>query len=232
MAKLRVVQYLSPRRLIGRMALALSLLILVAMPRRTLAEESYFMLVFAHQAHTNLPRFTHTFATFVKATAEGPGVNEYAIESHTISWSPATGQIRALRLRPESGVNLDLDASLRWARSVDARVSCWGPFRIRKELYDRALRQIARLQAGGVQYKALDAGFRPHAASNCIHAVSDIDQDNGLLDTGTADGEAASYLVVRHLERWIDDPGQKYDWVYDQLGLRQYPIVRRDLGAL
>ena len=98
-------------------------------------------------------------------------------------------------------------------------------------MYDRALRQIARLQAGGVQYKALDAGFRPLAASNCIHAVSDIDQDNGLLDTETAHGEAASYLVVRHLERWINDPGQKHDWVYDQLGLRQYPIVRRDLGA-
>lgn len=109
------------------------------------------------------------------------------------------------------------------------RVSCWGPFQIRKELYERAVRQIARLQSGMVQYKAADIGYRPAAATNCIHAVSDIDSDNGLLDTGGAYGEAASALVARHFERWMVGTGQTHEWVYDRLNLRRYVIVRRHL---
>jgi hypothetical protein len=215
----------------GRLAVGVFLLTLIALPRPALAEEFYFVLVFGHHGPSNLPRSTHTFATFVKATGEGPWADQYTVESHTISWSPATLAVRAARLRPEAGINLDLEASLHWALSLGARVSCWGPFQIRKELYDRALRQIARLQSGRVQYKAADSGFRTEAATNCFHAVSDIDTDHGLLDTGAAYGEAASYLVACHLERWMVGPLQTYEWVYDRLKLRPYSIVRRNLGG-
>jgi hypothetical protein len=43
----------------------------------------------------------------------------------------------------------------------------------------------------------------PGTASNCIHALSDIDTDTRLLETGTARGEAASYLVLEHLQRSV-----------------------------
>lgn len=206
-------------------------LILSGFPTTAQSGEAYYVVVFSHQGRPNLPRSTHTFATFIKATGEGSWPEQYAIDSHTISWSPGTLAVRALRFHPEQGVNLDLDASLHWALSVHARLSRWGPFQIQKELYDRALRQIALLQSGAVQYKTIDTGYRPARALNCIHAVSDIDADEGLLDTGIARGEAASALVAAHFRRWMIEPGQVHEWVYHRLGLSRYPITLQHLEA-
>src|SRR5262249_38770512 len=97
-------------------------------------------------------------------------------------------------------------------------------------LYDRAVAQVARLQAGAVQYKAVDLGYRPGTALNCIHAVSDIDPDNGLLETGTDYGDEATYLVAHHLMRWLINPYQVHECVYDRLGLRGLPIPARTWG--
>jgi hypothetical protein len=143
--------------------------------------EAYYMLVF--DADGGAARSAHTFATFVKATGKGSKEEDDQLEAHTISWMPTSLEIAVLRRTPEPGVNLDLSATLGWARSVRARVSMWGPYRIEKELYQRALIQEERLRSGRVLYKAIDRNYRPQA-SNCIHAVSDIDTDNGLFHVG------------------------------------------------
>jgi hypothetical protein len=170
------------------------------------ADESYYMIVYGAQRTPNVPRFTHTFATFVKATGEGNDKTKYKVEEHTISWIAKTKEIVVARARPEPGVNLSLKESLALAASLEEKVSMWGPFEIKKELYDRALKQIDRLESNKVEYKAIDLRFRPESATNCIHAVSDIDADDGLLDVGTACGDEASRAVAGHLRRWTINP--------------------------
>jgi hypothetical protein len=183
------------------------------------ADESYYLIVYGAQRTPNVPKFAHTSATFVKATGEGDDKTKYKIEEHTISWIAKTKDIVVARARPEPGVNLSLKDSLELAAALEERVSMWGPFEIKKDLYDRALKQIDRLESGKVAYKALDIRFRPETASNCIHAVSDVDADNGLLDTGTACGDEASRMVADHLARWMIKPEKTHEWVSKQLGL-------------
>ena len=104
-------------------------------------------------------------------------------------------------------------------------MSAWGPYSIKKDLYDRALKQKARLESGAVLYRAIDlkALLNREENCNCIHAVSDIAGDE-VLATGTAHGEAASALVVRHLQPWINSPGETHPWVSDGVGLKNQPV--------
>ena len=66
-------------------------------------------------------------------------------------------------------------------------------------------------------------------AINCIHAVSGIDTSNGPLETRTAHGDEASYMVLLHLRRWISDRDQVHAWLVGALGLDNQPIARRTL---
>src|SRR5260370_37702154 len=105
------------------------------------------------------------------------------------SWMTETLEIEVLRRRPEPGVNLDLESSVRWAESRNSRVSMWGPYQIKKELYDRAVEQEARLNSGRVLYKAIDRRFRHGIASNCINAGARRYIYNGLLHSGQGRGD-------------------------------------------
>lgn len=192
--------------------------------------EAYFVAVFGSQRTPGLPRHTHTFAVFVRAMGDGPCPRAWRLECHTISWLPGSMEVRALRLRPECGVNLDLDATLRWALGSGQQVFVWGPYQIQKTLYDRALWQIAHLDSGEVRYKAVDTGFPADRVSNCIHAVSDLARRGPRLRVATPGwGETASFRVTRELSPWIVDPCRVHDWVGDGIGLRNYPLVRREL---
>ena len=189
----------------------------------------YFMLLFSQERDPRAPRFSHTYAAFVHAQ-RAAGEKDYRLETHSISWLPASLDIRLLR-RAETGVNLSLKASLDLSKSLDTRISMWGPFQIKKELYDRAVRQESELSRGGILWKAWDGAFRRQGeAVNCFHAVADIDTDRGLLQTGTAHGDAATEMVAQHLGRWIVDPERTHDWVADRLGLKNYSITRRNLS--
>jgi hypothetical protein len=190
--------------------------------------ESYYMTIFSAESNSRDPRLSHTFATFVKATGAGDRDKDCQTEVHTISWMPQSLRVVLLRARPERGRNLDLQASLRLAASQNCRVSMWGPYKIGRELYDRAVKQEARLNSGQVLYKAIDRRFRPGVASNCIHAVSDLDIDNGLLHTGQDSGEAASGLVAQHLDRWTIDREHTHLWVASRLGLKDQGGSSRD----
>lgn len=217
-------------RIFARFLVAVVILLVVAsaQSRGQEASESYYMTIFSAQANSRDPRRTHSFATFVKAIGTGDSAKDSPIEIHTISWMPQSLDIVILRRRPEPGANLDLQSSLRWAKSMNSRVSMWGPYQIDKQLYDRAVEQEASLNSGRVLYKAIDRRFRPGIASNCIHAVSDLDIDNGLLHSGQGRGDAASQQVVQQLNRWIIDPGQTHAWVASRLGLTDQPVNQRD----
>jgi ABC-type phosphate/phosphonate transport system substrate-binding protein len=179
----------------------------------------YYLCVFAFDSVPRRARYSHTFATFIK-TSGG------SVETHTISWLPRSKQIEIARMQSEPGMNLDLHQTLDFARSLSVRVYEWGPYRVRPELYERALRQIERLRSGRIQYKVLDGAWRPDTASNCIHAVSDIDTSEGYLTVNGAYGVAASTSVVDFLRRWMIEPGREHPSIYEELRLSGQPITR------
>lgn len=146
------------------------------------------MTVYACQSTLNAPVRSHTFVVFQRGQ-----------ETVCISWLPAGGRVKLLNC-PEPGVNLDLAGTVQWARANRAKVTVIGVYEIKAELFDLAVKQKAKLDSGQIFYAALDAGCQGKAV-NCIHAVSDL--TNVRLETGTAHGEAASGLVVRHLSGWI-----------------------------
>lgn len=177
----------------------------------------YFMAVFAFEGRPNVPRRAHTFAVFVKKHAD-------KTEIQTISWLPRTLNVAPLRPAPEPGVNLELHETIKLGLSQGARIWQWGPYQVKAELYEKAERQVERLNAGAVLYKAVDDLFRPGRAINCIHAVSDL-VDGNLLATGTAFGVPASRMVFNHLRRWISD-GQIRPDINKILDLEKYQFVQ------
>lgn len=194
-------------------------------PASTRAADTYYMAVFSSQTEPNLPRYSHTFAAFVHVAAGG--VTPCRVECVTISWLPQSLVLHPWRLQPEPGVNLGLEATIRWACSNNARISVWGPFQIKSELYQRAVSRALFLGSGAIAYKVIDYRFEPCRAVDCIHALSGVDMDRGILRSGTAHGDSASYLDLVHLSGWIVDPTTRHDWVLQQLGLACYPIERR-----
>jgi len=194
------------------------------------AGEDHFILMFGSQRIPADPDYSHTFATFVRATWEGDGAcpKNPTIESHTISWLPCNGVVRTLALCPETGRNYELHESVRFCLQNDMRISLWGAYRIQPELYRRAVAQEALLQSGQVRYKAIDSGRPTDKVTNCIHAVSTLTQGYRVRVLSPSWGESASYIVLKELEPWICEMGCTHPWVGSALGLDEYPIIYRD----
>src|SRR5215203_773183 len=126
-----------------------AILLSLALTPSARAGEEYYLLMFGSQRVPANPNYSHTFATFVKATwvGDGPCPENPTLEAHTISWLPANLKIRTLALLPECGHNFDLHQSLDFALSTDQRVSMWGAYRIQPELYQLALQRKAELES-------------------------------------------------------------------------------------
>jgi hypothetical protein len=197
------------------------------------SEERYYVIIFGSESTPRLPRYTHTWATLVKASGDDPDPSKYRIdEVITISWLPANLKVRALRLRAEEGVNLDLHTTL-FHVLPRQRVSQWGPFQISRQLYERAVARKAELESGAVKYKGIDPNFGPRVpyVSNCIHGITDIDPEFGRLYYLELRrfGEAASHWAAHQFVfrgRRIN-PDEDLDWINQRLGLDNYPIVHR-----
>lgn len=214
-------------RILHRLLLVACILVSAAAVPAASAAEKYYLIVFAWEANPNVARSAHTFATFFKVddkkgAKEGAG----AIEARTISWMPASLDIRLLA-PPEKGVNLELSQALKHAKTINTTVSAWGPFEIQKELFDRAGEQAKRLSTGAVLFKAWGVLAKPADAINCIQAVSGV-ADGPLLDTGKAFGTAASRAVLQHLSRYIIEPRTVHREFTKGLGLDAYPITYLD----
>lgn len=198
-------------------SVTLSLMLIWSCQQAAHAGDRHYLLIFASQGQPVVPQTSHTFAVFAKSNGESK-----ECETQCISWMPQNLQIELLRSTPVNGKNLNLDESFKWARSIKARTTMWGPFLIKPELYEMAVAQVKRLNSNAVDYLALDGTRR--RASNCIHAVSDLDTTRGRLNTGTAFGESASQAVLRHFERYILEDDQPTQWLIDQLGLKSTEI--------
>src|SRR6059036_1799459 len=72
--------------------------------------EEYYLLMFGSQRVPADPRYSHSFAEFVKVTDCGSGPP--VLCHHQVSWLPQSLDIRLFTLFPEPGVNLGLHATL------------------------------------------------------------------------------------------------------------------------
>jgi hypothetical protein len=127
------------------------------------AEERYFVTVYSAQLPTiNLPRYAHTWGTFVKLSREDEH-GEYSVEAFTISWLPATLDVRPARLRPEVGVNLTLRETIDYCASKNMEVRQLGPYPIDPELYRIERERYDSLQRGERLYVAGDLMNTPPA---------------------------------------------------------------------
>ena len=203
------------------LALALALVSLSGSAR---ADERYYLLMFGSQRLPRTPDNAHTFATFVKR-CEGP--NGVQLEVRTISWLPASEKIRTHALRPEAGRNFALDETIRFVQNDRQRVSLWGPYEIRPELFEMAGRQIEQLNAGRIRYKANDGLYRSDDATNCIHAVGVLATGNRRHLISPGWGDTASDTVLESLMPWVIGRTTTHDCVARELGLEKYAIAYR-----
>src|SRR4029077_4173862 len=96
----------------------------------------------------------------------------------TISWLPATLEVRTWNFHTEKAVNLDLHETLRTVLANGERVSQWGPYECRPNLYNRFLVQKEFLDSGRIGYQAVDTvgeSARKGDGCDCIHAMTDMD---------------------------------------------------------
>lgn len=195
-------------------------------PEKAQATERTFVLIFGSQSHPKLLRYTHTWATFVRAVGEGTDPNGWAIEQHTISWLPATLDVRVWNPIPETGVNLDLYESIGAVRASNQSITMWGPFEILPEVYARSVEIHRILDSGAARYRAISTP-RNLLVSDCIHAVAATDPVFGREHYPLIRiGKPASRYIARQIRTrsQIDQTSFDHSWLVDRLGLRSYPI--------
>ncbi len=211
-------------------ALDLEITALLAAPKPE--HEHYYVIVFGSQTTPRIPRLTHTWATVVK-TYEPPGASPTITGVDTISWLPATLEVRPFQFRAEPAVNLDMRASIEEMLKNGETVSFWGPYETWSGLHTRFLTQKAFLESGAIGYQCTDGlGESPRLGngSNCFHAISDADpQFDRRQYPLLFYGNPASKNIVRQLfERPVlIHPNQTHDWLIPALGLDRYPINQR-----
>jgi hypothetical protein len=186
------------------------------------AAERYYLIVFGMQKGLNLPRNSHTCAVFIKDASPGP------LETVFVSWLPDDLNVTILQRDPQVGVNVDLHATLQHYADRGCRISMWGPFEMKAELYVKAKTRRDILEGCTVGYNAIDRPYRP-MVTDCVHAVSGVDVEPGLLRTRSAHGDIASYIVLQHLSCWLIHPEVTYCEIAQRLCLDQYCIRCRDI---
>ena len=192
----------------------------------------YFAILFGSENDLRQARYSHTWATLVRVE-QTSGQSTPAVDSSTISWMPATLDIRPLRLRVEPGVNLGLQETIRLVQSQGQRVEMWGPYEIWHGTAHRFEVQHAFLDSGAVGYQCFDTlgeAARRGNGCDCIHAVSDMDPDYPRWRYPLAAfGPSAAATDVRRLmhAKATIDGGHTHDWLLEPLGLTDPSLIRR-----
>ena len=190
------------------------------------ADEHFFVLIFGSQSSPKVLSRSHTWATFVKAVGQGPDLSAYALEVNSISWLPASLNVKVWSPRPEKGVNFNLEQTLNYVYSELESVTMWGPFVIGRPIYERSLRVRQIAESGTAEYRAISNG-QDMLISDCIHAVAAVDPILGrnhypLIRIGKP---ASRYIARQIMTRSLFDQ-YRYDnsWLVARLGLCRFPI--------
>lgn len=201
------------------------LMILCGTSLRAYGEDEHYMVLFASRNRPWTKPRAHCFATFVKVTERSADGEVAAFQADTISWYPMGERCRLFR-PPEQGQNADLPATLQRCGRSRQLLFRWGPYRIDPALYEMAQAQKCRLEAGGLMWQAIDLRSRSKGiAINCVHALTDIDEQQGKLRMGLKSGDKACAIVAAHLRRWYIEPEVTHDWVLDLLPLEGEELI-------
>jgi hypothetical protein len=194
-------------------------------------EEQFYLIVFGSQTILTRPRWTHTWASVVRARQQLG--QQAAIDQITISWLPATLHIHPLSFHVEKGVNLDLHETMEYALANKEEVSQWGPYECRPRLYYRSGVQKGYLESGEIGYQCIDdlgEAARNGNGCDCIHAFADQDPLFSRYRYPLRRfGDKASEFIVKEMWRrgLLIQPEQTHDWLNCVLGLDRYPIKHR-----
>ncbi len=195
--------------------------------------ERYYLLMFGSQSTPRQAKYTHTWASVVKVTDNGPGASP-GIDTQTISWMPATLEIQPFSRRTEPGVNLDLDTTIREMLKHDEKIVMWGPYEIWHGGYIRFVTQKQFIDSGTIGYQCTDTigeAARTGLGSDCIHAITDMDPlhrrgNYPLLFFGISGSRHALRQIMTRGS--LIDPDTTHDWLLPSLGLDKYSITREE----
>lgn len=169
--------------------------------------DEYYCMFFATDC--SLPQYCHVWGTFAH-TRDNKLVKEV-----TISWFP-NGRWSIFDKKRE-GYNWSLEDSM--TLSNKRKTCVWGPYEIKKDLYDKAKVQA---ESPGY-YKMLDK--RPES-TNCIHRLTDITGCKAI--THIRYGKWAAVAVDRHFRKCgLIEPARNKYTVVDILGLDKYKLKFR-----
>jgi hypothetical protein len=196
----------------------------------------YFIKVYGSQRTGNRPRFSHTFATFTQVQILGDGSEQR--RQLTISWLPRDGEIKPLG-GPEPGRNYALGETLAWLDKNGSNIRWDSPeTEIEQTLFNTAVDRFNELTGGTLRYVMIDTLLtRPHQASNCIHALTDLPvalQELGMCYTGVLHGIGASRFVYQYLSPFYVTPPQltaATEQLFEQEERNHFRIAR-DLESL
>ena len=178
-------------------------------------QDRYFMVPFAYQNRWNNPKFSHSFISVIRVLADGkqpsltsgyrPGrYKNRNFEAFTISWLPHDFDTNphlcvfdgpGSRIVPKwnkcpisVGRSFRLDETMKLAVNVKNPVGMWGPYEIKKEAFDLAVKRKQLLDGGTIRYRADDRLTRKdRVAINCFHAMAELEElypNGGFLGTG------------------------------------------------
>jgi hypothetical protein len=156
--------------------------------------------LFGSQRRGNRPKFSHTYATLSEKVTRSDGTE--SIEKYTFSWLPADGVIDPFG-KPESGENYRYGRTIDWLNAAASTVRWQSPdVDVVPEFFPSAMDRYQELERHVLRYVMIDSlATRPHDASNCIHAISDIPlaiEQLGMLNTYTLHGISASRRVFEY----------------------------------
>ena len=178
-------------------------------------QDRYFIVPFAYQDKRINPEFSHSFISVIRVRADGkqPSLTSgfrrgrfknRDFEAFTISWMPHDFDTNphlcvfdgfGSRIFPKLnkcpisvGRNFKLDETLKLAVNKKNAVGMWGPYEIKKEAFDLAVKRKQLLDGGPIGYRADDRLYRKdRVAINCFHAMAGLEElypNGGFLGTG------------------------------------------------
>ncbi len=195
--------------------------------------DRYYVTLFGGQGDLFRPRTAHTWATFVRT--EGSPTGERVVAEDTISWLPATLNVRPWAIMSETGVNLTLQQTFDFMGTHERRrVVAWGPYQITAERYAQAMTQKALLASGAIRYHALGLFGRRSDVMHCIDGVTRTDPLwERKADPSRWYGEAGTGQAARAAVRSgvILNPSVTHPWLLHAMNPTGYKLTVRSLGS-
>lgn len=194
--------------------------------------ERYYVTIFGGQGDLLRPRTAHTWATFVRTCASPAG--EQVVSQDTISWLPATLNVRPFALCAEKGVNLTLQQTFAFMGSHHRqRVVAFGPYEITADRYAQAMAQKALLESGAIQYHSLGLLGR---RSDVLHCIDGVTRTDPLWESKASPswwyGEAGTCQATRAAVRsgFILNAAVTHPWLLHEINSTGYKLTVRELG--